>query len=80
MERDLAMILKLGVELKLSVSQDQLTAMTGFDYVLSSIGTNAGFEEAVIIKKDKVSRLQAVYAMAYARRQLWRSSVGKTGL
>ena len=67
MERDLAMILKLGVELKLSVSQDQLTAMTGFDYVLSSIGTNAGFEEAVIIKKDKVSRLQAVYAMAYAK-------------
>lgn len=67
MDKDLLLIKRLGVKLMLSVKQDELKSLGTFDYVVSSTGKNEGFEDALVIKKDKTSRLQAVYAMAYAK-------------
>ncbi len=69
LDLDLKLVKAYGAEIRLNVTPEELKALAEeADTIVSSTGRNEGFENAVIVAKNKETRLQAVYAMAEARK------------
>lgn len=69
LELDLKLATAYGARLQYNVTDaDERELAEGMDYIISTTGRSEGFDNALLTEKNRQTRLEAVYAMAEAKK------------